>query len=126
MSTEFDRKNSPQNNSQGDIKALGVLKVEILVAPSEVAHWGSLTQPPDREEISDNLFFVGTEVPSTAKVPPENKVSFTFPSSTFHPHEGCLKQWSFCASCDPCAKVKFLLQEQHPETPLVFMTHCLT
>lgn len=105
---------------------MDVLKVENLVPPSEVAQCGSVTQQPGWEEISDNLFCVGTEVPS-AKVLSENKeVSFTFPSSTFHSYEGCFKQQSSCASCDPCTKVKLLLQEQHPETPQVFMTHCLT
>lgn len=118
---------SEQFTGKRNIKAFSELKVEILVPPSEAAHCGSLTQQPGWEEISDNLFCVGTEVHSPAKVPSENnKVSFTFPSSTFHPYESCFKLQSSYASYDSCAKVKLLLQEQHPETTLVFMTHCLT
>lgn len=52
---------------------MDVLKVEIVVPPSEVVQCGSLTQQPGWEEISDNLFCVGTEVPSSAKVPSEDK-----------------------------------------------------
>lgn len=83
---------SEQLTEKSNIKAMDVLKVEIVVPPSEVVQCGSLTQQPGWEEISDNLFCVGTEVPSSAKVPSEDKeVSFTFPSSTFHPYEGCFK-----------------------------------